>query len=34
MDYIWSKGLIVSSYNTLPLEKTNFSAVVAKFIIP
>ena len=34
MDYIWSKGLIVSSSYTLPLEKTNFSAVVAEFIIP
>lgn len=34
LDYIWSKGLIVSSSYTLPLEKTEFSAVVAKFIIP
>ena len=34
MDYIWSKGLIVSSSYTLPLEMTDFSAVVATFIIP
>ena len=33
LDYIWSKGLIVSSSYTIPLEKTEFSAVVAKFII-
>ena len=34
LDYIWSKGLIVYSSYTLPLEKTEFSAVVATFIIP
>ena len=34
LDYIWSKGLIIYSSYTIPLEKTEFSAVVAKFIIP
>ena len=34
LDYIWSKGLIVYSSYTVPLEKTEFSAVVATFIIP
>ena len=34
LDYIWSKGLIVSSSYTLPLEKTEFLAVVATFITP
>ena len=34
LDYIWSKGLIVYSSYTLPLEKTEFSAIVATFINP
>lgn len=34
LDFIWSKGLIPQSSYTLPLEKTDLSAVVATFIIP
>ena len=34
LDYIWSKGLIPSSSYTIPLEKTELSAVVANYIIP
>ena len=34
LDFIWSKGLIVSSSFTLPLENSTSSAVVATFLIP
>ena len=34
LDFIWSKGLIVSSSFTLPLENSTSSAVVANFLIP